>query len=508
MLSTKFSCVRLLAGNAIHLKVTNVTNNKFTSVASKVFRPQGSRPHSNLTVNNDNYRDTIKVNSLMTRKKEFTSINFERSKLLNAESVELLPKRSAGTYFSKSLPSPTLWKGVTSVSPQGKKRGRAKGLVRIKNLNRGQRIGWGMERIRFPGLEGKFRINPKALSDKEKQEIGKIEESDHKAYTDGLQELRDRMFTKRKRRRLTPLERGWTGGSPRGRKFGAPDPINPELRYDNFESILVEYRQSTQMSGKFGRIRGMKLIMVTGNRNGTAGFACTSAGFGRGPQIFTRAVNKAGLRLITFPRYEDRTVYHDFFTNFGETQMTVLQKPPGYGIKAHRLVTSVCELIGIKDLYVKIEGAMNYNHILKAFFLGLLRQRTHQELANEMRLHLVEFRKENHNFPRVVASPEDNYVRTKEEILPNEILDFQIITFDGNMPLLKPKPRPFYEKLPSWAQRAKKVKPQEHHFQHRIDMLVEHGREQSQYTDVFPECLSLTDQQKEHKKKKKGKNVE
>ena len=25
-------------------------------------------------------------------------------------------------------------------------------------------------------------------------------------------------------------------------------------------------------------------------------------------------------------------------------------------------------------------------------------------------------------------------------------------------------------------------------------MLVEHGREQSQYTDVFPECKSVTDQ--------------
>ena len=194
------------------------------------------------------------------------------------------------------------------------------------------------------------------------------------------------------------------------------------------------------------------------------------------------------------------------FTNFGETQITVLQKPPGYGIVAHRLITSVCELIGIKDLYAKIEGSMNYNHILKAFFLGLLRQRTHQELANEMGLHLVEFRRENYNFPKVVASPENGLVRTKEEIQPNEILDFQVISFDGNKPLIKPKPRPFYEKLPSWEQRLKKVKPQEHHFQHRIDMLVQHGREQSQYTDVFPECKSLTDHQIEFKTKKKEKN--
>merc|ERR1712088_294574 len=47
-----------------------------------------------------------------------------------------------------------------------------------------------------------------------------------------------------------------------------------------------------------------------------------------------------------------------------------------------------------------------------------------KDFVRVVSLHLVEFRKENHNFPRVVASPEDGYVRTKEEILPNEILDF------------------------------------------------------------------------------------
>ena len=123
------------------------------------------------------------------------------------------------------------------------------------------------------------------------------------------------------------------------------------------------------MTGKFGRVRGVSLIMLTGNRNGSAGGGQTYSPMGRGPGIFQKAVNRAGLRLCTIPRYEDRTVYHDFFTNYGETKITVLQKPRGYGVKAHRLIVSACELIGIKDLYAKVEGSMNYNHILKAFFL-------------------------------------------------------------------------------------------------------------------------------------------
>ena len=43
----------------------------------------------------------------------------------------------------------------------------------------------------------------------------------------------------------------------------------------------------------------------------------------------------------------------------------------------------------------------NKLNILKAFLIGLLRQRTHQELANEKKLHLVEMRAEMGNFPVV-----------------------------------------------------------------------------------------------------------
>ena len=44
-------------------------------------------------------------------------------------------------------------------------------------------------------------------------------------------------------------------------------------------------------------------------------------------------------------------------------------------------------------------------NITRAFFLGLLRQRTHQVLANEKGLHLVELREENDNFPLVRSLP-------------------------------------------------------------------------------------------------------
>lgn len=67
-------------------------------------------------------------------------------------------------------------------------------------------------------------------------------------------------------------------------------------------------------------------------------------------------------------------VYHDFFTQFGKTKIYVSQKPKGYGLVCHRAIKSMCEVIGIKDLHAKIEGSTNLQHIVKAFFLGLLQQ--------------------------------------------------------------------------------------------------------------------------------------
>lgn len=61
-----------------------------------------------------------------------------------------LPQRNSGTFFNHRG-AQELWKCVTTVSNQGRQRGRSKGLVKIKNLHRGQKLGFGPARISFPG---------------------------------------------------------------------------------------------------------------------------------------------------------------------------------------------------------------------------------------------------------------------------------------------------------------------------------------------------------------------
>ena len=67
-------------------------------------------------------------------------------------------------------------------------------------------------------------------------------------------------------------------------------------------------------------------------------------------------------------------MFHDFFTAFGKTKIYVQKKNEGYGLSCHRAIKEICQAIGIKDLRAKLEGSHNLQHIVKAFFIGLLQQ--------------------------------------------------------------------------------------------------------------------------------------
>ena len=47
----------------------------------------------------------------------------------------------------------------------------------------------------------------------------------------------------------------------------------------------------------------------------------------------------------------------------------------GYGLRCHRAVKTICELIGIKDLHCKVEGSTkNIQALTKGFFKALAKQ--------------------------------------------------------------------------------------------------------------------------------------
>jgi len=425
---------------------------------------------------------------------DFCKLQDHKLKVTSLEAPNTLIKRAASTFFSRSHKADALWKTNTSVSSQGRQRGRAKGLVRRKNLNRGKLVGFGPGMIMWPGLTQ--RIVP---GEKDNWTNKKMSEQQYKQYEERIAELQ--LTTGRRAKvSLTPLQRGWTSASPQGKKFAPPLEPNSAIKYDGFECVLLEMKQVSHMTGNFGRLRSFSTIMLTGNKKGIAGFTLTKTPTNRGPAMFQQAANRAGLRLMEIDLYEGRTVYHDFWTQFSHTRIFVKQKPIGHGVVAHRVIKSACELIGIKDLEAVVEGSHNPNSMIKAFFLGLLRQKTHQTLADYKGLHLLELRGENDFFPKVVASPTNGQVRTKSDILPNETLDFETICYDGNLPHIKPDflkgdiskmSEEQRARLPGWQIRIRKIRAMNHRYEQRIQMLADYGRLESHLTEIFPECKSF-----------------
>lgn len=364
---------------------------------------------------------------------------------------------------------------MTSVSNPGAKKGRGRGAgrIRIRDLNRGQIIGVGKINMLWPGLSapvirGRELLKQQRLPDDlERQEK--------------LTKIRDSMSSFR-RLKLSPIERGWSGTRMPGRSIGPPDPVG-EDEFVGFDTKVLQLRSLILMKGSLGRTRRYQAMVVTGNGQGIAGF-----GFGKskeGHAALRKAKNRAGQKLMHFEICDGHGLFHDFHARFGNTKIFIQKKNEGYGLKCHRAIKCVCEAIGIKDLRAKIEGSTNVQNVVKAFFLGLLQQRTHQQLAEEKKLHLVEFRQENEYYPRVVASP--SVVRTKEEIPKDETLDFIQYVLNDKVILKRKKFPRFYETMPHYEIYLKKFEKRRNHEKIRLNLKIEYGEVKSFLNDKYPE---------------------
>ncbi|KPI92218.1 28S ribosomal protein S5, mitochondrial [Papilio xuthus] len=373
------------------------------------------------------------------------------------------------------VPAEKLWKSVTSVSNAGAKKGRGKGAgrIRIRDLNRGQVIGVGKVNMLWPGLSAPVIRGRELLK---QQRL-----PDDPERMEKLIKLRDSM-TKFRRLKLSTIERGWSGTRMPGRSIGPPDPVADE-EFTGFDTKVLQLRSLLIMKGTLGRTRNYQAMVVTGNGQGLAGF-----GLGRAkeaPAALRKAKNRAGKKLMHFDIYNGHTIFHDFFTAFGKTKIYVEKKNEGFGLSCHRAIKEICQAIGIKDLRAKVEGSHNLQHIVKAFFIGLLQQRTHQQLAEEKKLHLVEYKDENEYYPTVVASP--SVVRTKDEIPKDETLDFIQYVMNDRVVLKKKKFPRFYETMPHYNIYLKKYERYRNHEKIRLNLKIENGEVKSFLNYKYPE---------------------
>lgn len=287
----------------------------------------------------------------------------------------------------------------------------------------------------------------------------------------------------RKKIQADPNERGYSGRRLPGKSIGPPDPVN-DYTFESFDTRAIEFKIVNTMRGNLGRYRRHSCFVVTGNGNGVAGFAM---GKSTDPKAAIRkAKNRAIQKLMHIQVCDGHTVFHDYFCQFARTKIHVYKKPPGYGIKAHRVIKTICQLLGIRDLHCKIEGSTSVQYVVKAFFLGLLQQKTYNQLAEEKKLFLVELRKDNNFFPKIVGTP--TKCRKAEEIPKNEELDFQQYVMNGKIKLRKKKHPPFYAEYHSYKIYLRRVEKRRSHSIIKDDLYARYGELRSFYTDKYPEC--------------------
>uniref|UniRef100_A0AC34GWD5 S5 DRBM domain-containing protein n=1 Tax=Panagrolaimus sp. ES5 TaxID=591445 RepID=A0AC34GWD5_9BILA len=358
--------------------------------------------------------------------------------------LSFVQKRHNTVNFFMRRSGQELWKTITSVSKSGQKKGRRSTRQPIRPLEKFYRIGSGPLKVQFPGLNVSVEkgLDPVII---EEQTEDELKQNALKVRTT----LEESKATNKRRRRekLHPLERGFSGHHVVGQKLGPPPPVG-DVAMNDFETYCLEVKRTSHMTRVFGRVHTMAALVFMGNGKGLGGYAVGKAAIHRTNNAIVKGMNMAARKLFFVELLENRTIYQDFYAECRNTKVFAQRRPEGFGLRCHPRLQKICEALGIKDIYVKVEGnTRNYLALTHAFVTGLLNQETHQQLAERKGLHVVEMKPSRQYFPEVIASPILTPLRSEEDLLPIERLKLDDFYGEGRYPLYKEKPPPFYSKL-------------------------------------------------------------
>lgn len=283
-----------------------------------------------------------------------------------------------------------------------------------------------------------------------------------------------------KRRRFDASEHGFSGSKMAGRRIEPPEPIGSQ-QFINFQSYVLRFERKHILS-TLGRVPRTTCTVASGNGNGILGIATSQTTDSKLAPL--KAQQRSVKHLMHFKLSDERTIFHDFFTQLGHTKIYVFRRPEGYGLRTHRVIAILCKLIGIKDLTAKIEGSSNPLNVARAFTLGLLQQKTHDQLAEEKKLFLVKISAS--GFPIIVGTP--SHCRTSDQISPDENLDVRQHVFNGKIVHHVQRFESRWINTPGYKTFLKKQEKRRSMEIVRKNTLFHYGELRSHYTDQYPEA--------------------
>uniref|UniRef100_A0A8C8BKV8 Small ribosomal subunit protein uS5m n=1 Tax=Otus sunia TaxID=257818 RepID=A0A8C8BKV8_9STRI len=298
--------------------------------------------------------------------------------------------------FFISVTADELWKGALAETGVGVKKGRGKRRKKKlrKDLNRGQEIGEGRSGFLWPGL------NAPVIQSGRVQTVTQRKKEEQERIQSDIAQQRDTWEKKRKMK--VKREGGWSGKCWGGVILDPPDPGPHGGKKTDYLSVKNVFC----MKAKEGRKKSIRALVAVGNGKGAAGmckeeFSCN-------------------------PFLSSPPVYHDITVKFKRTTIRMRKQNKGYGLRCHRAIITICKLIGIKDMYARVSGSKNLINITRALFKGLTQQKSHQQLANQKSLYVVEFREEQGPLPIVVALPEGTVREDPEpeDVVPDTKLEW------------------------------------------------------------------------------------
>ncbi|XP_072031236.1 small ribosomal subunit protein uS5m-like [Amphiura filiformis] len=342
--------------------------------------------------------------------------------LLPSNQLTHIPHRNKS--WLNTLSADRLWKSMTALTgkAQTKARGKRPQKRYQKDLNRGRSIGEGKAGIQWSALARPTQQSRGRDQDDFDNVLVRPKEIDveREQY---LADVRNREG-RRKKRKLTLEEKGWTSAGWGGRSLGPPDPI-PGENFEGFKSKVIFVKNVYNMTASVGRKKSVMAMVIVGNQKGALGYAL---GKGSSPMAALRkAKNKAATRLQYMERYDNHTISHDIEYRFISTRIRMKKENRGYGLKCHRVIREICYLAGITDIYAKVYGSKNPLNIAQCAIKGLASQETYEQIAKRTGLHVVEFQPQCGALPIVLASPEEDKLRE----------DVDEIEWDKELPLEK-----------------------------------------------------------------------
>lgn len=147
----------------------------------------------------------------------------------------------------------------------------------------------------------------------------------------------------------------------------------------DFDSCIIELKRIRRMK-KTGKDFTCTALVIVGNRKGALGWA-----IGSGKNNLTamrKGRNKAMYYLHEIPICDEHTIYHEVKSKVNRTRIHMERRVEGHGLRCQRIVKSMADLAGIKDLRAKLSGKTNPMTVVQVTMQALLCQETHQDLAN------------------------------------------------------------------------------------------------------------------------------